>query len=340
LYCSDSLTGIRAWSLWEQRQMKRSYETRTLVPVTGTVATTCARFPWKAQCAGRGCVCCKPYTVTHQPALLQQGDFLKVQRGVLCVRMLSVPFITARARVAARENTPLRLVFSMGLYENIVRCKLRRHFSQELVCTIYTTCGYWQRRILTLRIPAYVVNVWAGIVDDYVTDRIQCSVNSVERSTPICLTKRVDWRKCLYVCAGPRNFNTTISVPFCTSRAQLTWQLAGQMDWAWRTARLTPSPDLISYISICGDAWRNEFMSRKRGIMTNALRWLLDIVSRQLISVRGSTYRRCEACAQVERGHFKTLLIMRSTFSVLKRPATRTRSTRKYVVWSDDWNIL
>jgi hypothetical protein len=64
------------------------------------------------------------------------------------------------------------------------------------------------------------------------------------------------------------------------------------------------------------------------------------IVPWQLFFVRGSVWRQCEACVQKEGGHLRTaVVIMYSTFSPLV-PTTRTGSTQKGVLWSNDWKTL
>jgi hypothetical protein len=80
----------------------------------------------------------------------------------------------------------------------------------------------------------FSVNIWAGIVDDYV---IQDCLGGAqysdfpEETLPLLLENVPLHEHVVSTRRGPS--------PFCTLSAQLAWQqLFGQMDWAWRSDRL------------------------------------------------------------------------------------------------------
>jgi hypothetical protein len=150
-------------------------------------------------------------------------------------------------------------------------------------------------------------------------NRTVCNIGSSRRSA----VRRYYWintsafiGECTSTCA--RELMVSIRrcpSPFCTSSKQLAWQqLSGQMDWALRSDRLVSTfsrsdlPPADFYL--CGCTKENVYSTkfRDRDDQINSIEVAAaGIVPRQIVSVRGSIRRRCEACVQAEGGHFKHL---------------------------------
>jgi hypothetical protein len=127
-------------------------------------------------------MCWISHTITDQPALitflLQQDDFLRIQYGVLRVRISFIFFMYNQYK-GCSQGTNISVYNSHdGCYTGLwtplnfcaVCCGLTRQYLQEVVYTVYITCTYGQRRILMLLATPHsstdlVSNVWAGIVD-------------------------------------------------------------------------------------------------------------------------------------------------------------------------------
>jgi hypothetical protein len=111
---------------------------------------------------GMRTMCCISYIITHQPALgtffLQQEDFLTVQYGALCVTISYILFLSNQHK-GCSQGTNIFVYISLNeCYTSLwtpwhfctLCCGLKWRYLQEVVYTIYTTCMFWQGRILML----------------------------------------------------------------------------------------------------------------------------------------------------------------------------------------------
>jgi hypothetical protein len=124
--------------------------------------------------------------------------------------------------------------------------------------------------------------------------------------------------------------------PFCSSSAQLAWrQFSRRRDWAWRSChRPARSPDLPPPKFLFVGMHEGKGSSQAYGIATIkfiALRWLSHT---QVVYMRGSIRRRCEARVQPEGGHFEHVLTVYSTVSTQTCPHHTNKKVLHIIVWS------
>jgi len=73
---------------------------------------------------------------------------------------------------------------------------------------------------------------------------------------------------------------------------------------------------------------------------SNPFRWLLQTSYLDNCLSPGAQLDVTEACVQVEGGHIERLLPCAEHSDGWQVPITRTRSTTKWVLWSDSWKML
>jgi hypothetical protein len=128
-----------------------------------------------AMCGSRR-MCWISYTITHHPALvtflLQQDDFLILRYGVLHVRISCIIFMYNQYK---GSNFSVYSSFELwtSLSFSVVCCGLTRHCSQEIgVHNPYNLHAWTNENPHDTPHSSFQhrfsVNVWTGILDDYV----------------------------------------------------------------------------------------------------------------------------------------------------------------------------